>query len=223
MSKHVLEVDSLRKLFGNKLAVSDVYLKCETSKIIGLLGRNGSGKSTLLKIIFGIVSAENKCIRIDGTVKLKTSEILKDVSYLHQEQFIPNYFSVTKAISLSIGVLEMKQFLEDNFIQSILNKKIRQLSSGELRYLEIKLVLYNSSKFVLLDEPFNGLSPLMVEKVIQLIKENSFKKGIIITDHDYENVMTIATQLLLMKDGKIHAIKDKTDLIEKQYLSPSMI
>jgi ABC-type multidrug transport system ATPase subunit len=223
LSKHILEVDSVRKFFGNKLVVSDVYLKCETGNIIGLLGRNGSGKSTLLKIIFGIVSAENKCIRIDGAVKNKTSEILKEISYLHQEQFIPNYFSVEKAISLSIEHLEIKQFSNDNLIQSIFNKKISQLSSGELRYLEIKLVLYNSSKFVLLDEPFNGLSPLMVEKIIQLIKENSFKKGIIITDHDYENVMAIATQFLLMKDGKIHSIKDKTDLIEKQYLSPSMI
>jgi ABC-type multidrug transport system ATPase subunit len=223
LSKHILEVDSVRKLFGNKLVVSDVYLKCETNNIIGLLGRNGSGKSTLLKIIFGIVSAENKCIRIDGIVKNKTAAVLKEISYLHQEQFIPNYFSVKKSISLSIGNLEENEFLNDNLIQSIFNKKISQLSSGELRYLEIKLVLYNSSKFVLLDEQFNGLSPLMVEKVIQLIKDNSFKKGIIITDHDYENVMAIATQLLLMKDGKIHTIKDKTDLIEKQYLSPNMI
>jgi ABC-type multidrug transport system ATPase subunit len=220
---HVLEVDSVRKLFGNKLVVSDVYLKCETSNIIGLLGRNGSGKSTLLKIIFGIVSTENKCIRIDGVVKNKTSEVLKDISYLHQEQFIPNYFSVKKTVSLSIENSEVKEFLNDNLIQSIFSKNIRQLSSGELRYLEIKLVLYNSSKFVLLDEPFNGLSPLMVEKVIQLIKENSFKKGIIITDHDYENVMAIATHLLLMKEGKIHAIKDKTDLIAKEYLSPRMV
>lgn len=223
MSKHILEVDSVRKLFGNKLVVSDVYLKCETSNIIGLLGRNGSGKSTLLKIIFGIISAENKCIRIDGTVQNKTAEILKEISYLHQEQFIPSYFSVKKAISLSIENWEEEEFLNDNLIQSIFNKKISHLSSGELRYLEIKLVLYNSSKFVLLDEPFNGLSPLMVEKTMQLIKENSFKKGIIITDHDYENVMTIATHLLLMKDGKIHMIKGKSDLIEKQYLSPSMI
>jgi ABC-type multidrug transport system ATPase subunit len=223
LSKHILEVDSVRKLFGNKLVVSDVYLKCETSNIIGLLGRNGSGKSTLLKIIFGILSAENKCIRIDGTVKNKTTEVLKEISYLHQEQFIPSYFSVKKAIFLSIENRMEEEFLNDNLIQSIFNKKINHLSSGELRYLEIKLVLYNSSKFVLLDEPFNGLSPLMVEKIMQLIKENSFKKGIIITDHDYENVMAIATQLLLMKEGKIHTIRDKSDLIEKQYLRPSMI
>ena len=117
MSKPILEVDSIRKLFGNKLIVSDVYLRCETNNVIGLIGRNGSGKSTLLKIIFGIVSAENKCIRIDGIVKNKASEVLTEISYLHQEQFIPNYFGVKKAIALSICHSVMKHFLDDNLVQ----------------------------------------------------------------------------------------------------------
>jgi ABC-type multidrug transport system ATPase subunit len=223
LKKHILEVDSVRKQFDNKLVVSDVYLKCETNEIIGLLGRNGSGKSTLLKIIFGIVSAENKCIRIDGVVKNKVSQLLKEISYLHQEQFIPNHLMVKKVISLSISIDKTADFLEDTMIQSILDKKINYLSSGELRYLEIKLVLFNSSKFVLLDEPYNGLSPIMVEKVNQLIKDNSSKKGIVITDHDYENVISISTQLLLMKESKIHTVKDKIDLMEKGYLSSSMV
>jgi ABC-type multidrug transport system ATPase subunit len=223
LKKHILEVDSVRKQFDNKLVVSDVYLKCETNEIIGLLGRNGSGKSTLLKIIFGIVSAENKCIRIDGVVKNKVYQLLKEISYLHQEQFIPNHLSVKKAIFLSISIEKTAGFLEDTMIQSILDKKIKYLSSGELRYLEIKLVLYNSSKFVLLDEPYNGLSPIMVEKVNQLIKDNSSKKGIVITDHDYENVIGISTQLLLMKEGKVHIVKDKMDLMEKGYLSSRMV
>jgi ABC-type multidrug transport system ATPase subunit len=223
LKKHILEVDSVRKHFDNKLVVSDVYLKCETNEIIGLLGRNGSGKSTLLKIIFGIVSAENKFIRIDGVVKNKVSQLLKEISYLHQEQFIPNHLTVKKAISLSISIEKTAGFLEDTMIQSILDKKINYLSSGELRYLEIKLVLFNSSKFVLLDEPYNGLSPIMVEKVNQLIKDNSSKKGIVITDHDYENVIGVSTQLLLMKEGKVHTVKDKMDLMEKGYLSLRMV
>lgn len=76
--KHVLEVDSVQKYFEHKLVVSDVYLKCETGDIIGLLGRNGSGKSTLLKILFGIVPADYKFVRIDGKLKRKTSELLKE-------------------------------------------------------------------------------------------------------------------------------------------------
>jgi ABC-type multidrug transport system ATPase subunit len=223
LRRHILEVDSVRKHFDNKLVVSDVYLKCEANEIIGLLGRNGSGKSTLLKIIFGIISAENKCIRIDGVVKNKVRQLLKEISYLHQEQFIPHHLTVKKAISLSISIEKTADFLEDTMIQSILDKKINYLSSGELRYLEIKLLLFNSSKFVLLDEPYNGLSPIMVEKVNQLIQENSSKKGIVITDHDYENVIGISTQLLLMKEGKVHIIKDKMDLMEQGYLSSRMV
>jgi ABC-type lipopolysaccharide export system ATPase subunit len=131
--------------------------------------------------------------------------------------------SVKKAISLSISIEKTTDFLEDTMIQSILDKKINYLSSGELRYLEIKLVLFNSSKFVLLDEPYNGLSPIMIEKVNQLIKDNSSNKGIVITDHDYENVIGISTQLLLMKEGKIYTVKDKMDLMEKGYLSSRMV
>ena len=135
LKKHLLEVDSVQKRFDDKSVLSDVYLKCETGEIIGLLGRNGSGKSTLLKIIFGIESADNKFIRIDGVVKNQTSQLLQDISYLHQENFIPNNFSVRKAISLSISRQEKVKFLEDEMIKSIATKNIKQLSGGELRYL----------------------------------------------------------------------------------------
>lgn len=221
MKKNILEVDSVIKNYNNKLVVSDVYLKCETGNIVGLLGRNGSGKSTVLKIIFGIVSADNKFIKINNEVK--TNLLFKEISYLSQENFIPKYFTVKKAILLSICSKRLKYFYQDPLIQSILNNKIHQLSGGELRYLEIKLILENNSKFVLLDEPYNGLSPIMIEIVNQLIIENSKTKGIIITDHNYENVIKISTQLVLMKEGKTHHLKDKKELIEKGYLFEGMI
>ena len=222
MKKHVLEVDSLQKYFGDKLVVSDVYFRCETNDVIGLLGRNGSGKSTLLKIIFGIISANSKFVRIDGIVKNKTNHLLKELSYLSQDNFIPKYLFVKKAISLSISKEEILSFYEDEMIQSILEKKIHHLSSGELRYLEIKLILFNPSKFVLLDEPYNGLSPIMVDNVNQLISDNSFRKGIVITDHNYENVIKVSNKLMLMVDGNLHQLKDKNELVEKGFLSEGM-
>lgn len=221
MKKHILEVDGIQKKYNERVILSDVYLKCETTQIIGLLGRNGSGKSTLLKIIFGIVGVPNKCIRIDSVSKNNENNLSNDISYLSQEQFIPNHLSVKKAIALSIDKQKIKFFYEDGFIQSILNKKISHLSSGELRYLEIKIVLSNSSKFVLLDEPYNGLSPIMAEIVNELIKVNSYNKGIVITDHNYENVIRISTQIILLKDGKTHYIKDKAELVDKGYLNSS--
>lgn len=223
MTKNILEVDSVQKQYDGKIIVSDVYLKCETTDIIGVLGRNGSGKSTLLKIIFGLVTADFKFVRIDGVVKSKTSDLLNQISYLPQENFIPNLFSVKKTISLSITKDKLQEFYADEMIQSMLNKKIKHLSSGELRYLEIKLILNNPSKFVLLDEPYNGLSPLIVEKINELIASMSNEKGIIITDHNYENVIKVSTKLVLMKEGKIHHLKDKNELVEKGYLKLGMI
>jgi ABC-type multidrug transport system ATPase subunit len=219
LKKHILEVDSVQKTYDNQSILSDVYLRCETGDIVGLLGRNGSGKSTLLKIIFGIENADFKFVRIDGVVKIKTSDLFNEISYLSQDNFIPSQFSVKKAISLSINSLQMEDFYNDEMIESIINRKISQLSGGELRYLEIKLVLCNSSKFVLLDEPYNGLSPLMIEKVNALIKANAKQKGILVTDHNYENVVAISTKLILMKDGKAHHLKCKEELVSKGYLN----
>lgn len=223
MNNHILEIDSVQKYFNQKMVLSDVYLKCLSGEIIGILGRNGSGKSTLLKIIFGIISADNKFIRIDGKVKFKTYDILNKISYLPQENFIPSSLSVKKTVLLSIDKQKIDDFYKDDLINSLKDKKIHQLSGGELRYLEIKLILSNPSKFVLLDEPYNGLSPIMAEKINQLIIENSNKKGIIITDHNYENVIKISTKLILIKDGKAFHLNDKNELIEKGYLNEGML
>ena len=223
MTNCVLEVDSVQKQYNGKSILSDVYLKCEVGDIIGILGRNGSGKSTLLKIIFGIVTADFKFVRVDGAVKSKISDLLNEISYLPQENFIPNSFSIKKTIQLSIVKDKLHDFYADEMIQSMLDIKIKHLSGGELRYLEIKLILNNASKFVLLDEPYNGLSPIVIEKINKLITAMSRVKGIIVTDHNYENVIQVSTKLTLMKDGKLHRLKDKSELIEKGYLSSGML
>jgi len=223
LKNHLLEIDSVQKYFDNKNILSDVYLKCETNDVIGLLGRNGSGKSTLLKIIFGIIAADFKFVRIDGNVKTKTKDLLDEISYLPQDKCIPNVFSVKKAIRLSVPKDKIAEFCADEIISTMIDKKISHLSGGELRYLEIKIILNNSSKFVLLDEPYNGLSPLMVEKVNELIVEDSKTKGIIISDHNYENVIKVSNKLVLLKEGKAHHLLCKEELIEKGYLKVGML
>lgn len=223
MIKSVLEVDSIQKQYEGRNIISDAYLRCETSDIVGLLGRNGSGKSTFLKILFGIESADFKFVRIDGLVKFKTKDLVAEISYLPQENFIPNSFSVQKAIQLSISKDALEEFYDDEMIKSIRAKRIKHLSAGELRYLEIKLVLYKSAKFVLLDEPYNGLSPIMIEEMNKLLIEKSKTKGIIITDHNYENVIKISTKLVLMQEGKLYHLNDKNDLVAKGYLKSEML
>lgn len=223
MTKSVLEVDSVQKQYNGKIIISDVYLKCETNEVVGILGRNGSGKSTLLKIIFGIEAADFKFIRVDGIVKANTSALINQISYLPQDNFIPNSLSIKKAIALSIAKDKIAHFSADDMIQSMLTKKIKHLSGGELRYLEIKLILYNDSKFVLLDEPYNGLSPIMIDKINNLIIEKASVKGIVITDHNYENVIKVSTKLALMKEGKMFHLKNKEELVERGYLRAGMI
>ena len=75
----------------------------------------------------------------------------------------------------------------------------------------------------MLDEPYNGLSPIMIEKINELITEMSSVKGIIITDHNYENVIKVSTKLALMKEGKMYHLKDKSEMVEKGYLKSGMI
>ncbi|MBO9582680.1 MAG: ATP-binding cassette domain-containing protein [Flavobacterium sp.] len=218
MKKHILEISGIQKSFNDKLLLSDIYLKLETGQIIGLLGRNGSGKSTLFKIICAIISASDRSIFIDGISKNKSHLLLNEISYLYQNQFVPNHFSVLQAIQLSIDKQNVVFFCSDYFLKPLLNQKIKNLSFGELRYLQVKLILFNQSKFVLLDEPFTGLSPKMIDIVHELIKENSQEKGVIITDHNYEKVIEIATDLRLLKNGKLHTINKRAELIQKGYL-----
>lgn len=221
--KHLLEVDSVFKVYDTKTILSDVYLKCETGDIIGILGRNGTGKSTLLKIIYGIISTENKFVRIDYKVRRKAYLYNNEISYLPQNNFIPTYFKVSKAIKLFLDKGKIPDFNKDDFIQKIYSKKIKTLSGGELRYLEIRLILFKESKFVLLDEPFSNISPIFIEKINKLIIKYSKQKGIIITDHNYKNILSISTQLYLLKGSAIRKLKNKEELIKFGYLSEGML
>ena len=145
--KSILEADSIEKSYNHTTILSDVYLKCETGDIIGVLGRNGCGKSTLLKIIYGIVSAEHKFVRIDYKLRRKAYKYVNEISYLPQDNFIPKHFKVSKAIKLFLSKERVLAFRDDTFIGNIINQRIKDLSGGELRYLEIKLILYSDSKF----------------------------------------------------------------------------
>ena len=221
--KSLLEVDSIEKSYDYKIILSNVYLKCETGDIIGVLGKNGTGKSTLLKIIYGILTAEHKFVRIDNKVRLKAYKYKNEISYLPQDNFIPRNFKVSKAISLFIDKKNVKGFYEDSFIQQIYKQKVNQLSGGELRYLEIKLILFCESKFVLLDEPYNGVSPIMIDSINEMILKSSKNKGVILTDHNYKNVLKVANQLYLIKDCSTKKLKNKQELIQLGYLKEGML
>ena len=217
---HKLEIDSVNKSFGHKMVLSDIYMKCETGDILGLLGSNGSGKSTLLKILFGTVHTEQKFIRIDGKIYDCPYKKRGVIAYLPQDSFIPGNMSLASAAKLYLRTDDKAQlFLDDPALYLLQNNKVSQLSGGELRYAEIKLLLSIDVKFVLLDEPFNGISPLNIELVKEMIRKSAQHKGIILTDHDYRNVLDVANRRYLLSDGGLRIIRDKNDLTLRGYMS----
>lgn len=216
---HKLEIESVIKHFNNKILLSDIYLKCETNEILALFGRNGSGKTTLLKIIFGVLNAENKFIKIDNIVLDSPFLFKKGISFLPQKSFIPKLLTVKKTVSLFMEKSGETVFYSDEQIELIKNKKIKHLSVGELKYLEIKLILSSKTYFAILDEPFSGLSPLLIEKVKELIFKESKNKGIIIADHNYKTVLQFATKLYLLKNGKTFLLNNQNQLKDLGYLT----
>ncbi len=214
----LLEIDSVIKSYDDRPVLTDIYLKCETGDIIGMFGRNGSGKSTLLKILFGILAAERKFIRIDGKVFDCPYKTKNELCFLPQHDFLPKYMKAAKAVELYLGKDAVETFFADNILKKLNNNKVSELSGGELRYLEIKLLLKTESKFILLDEPFNGVSPLLVEYIRGLIVESSKTKGIILTDHDYKNVLDVANRYCLIYDGGIKTVTSKEGLIRWGYV-----
>lgn len=219
--KNVLEIDSIQKYVNKNFSLSDIYLRCETGDVLGIFGRNGSGKSMLLKIIFGKENADNKFIRINNQL-LKTAYKKPDtIVYLPQNSFLPKNLSVKKILNLYFDRETVAAILEDEFLETMYLSKISELSGGELRYLELKLLLKSTAKFVLLDEPLNALSPILREKIIRLIAIEKVSKGIIITDHDFSNLSSITTQNYLMNNGTLKKITGIEDLVLWNYLPTS--
>jgi len=215
--KSFLEVDSVLKSYGDRRVLTDISLNCRTGDIIGLLGRNGSGKSTFLKILFGTLWADNHFVRIDSLIFPKPYRGNGLMNYLPQDHFIPRNLTVKRAIELFLPE-KSGAILDDPFISNVRDIRFGSLSGGEGRYLEIRMILESGAKFILLDEPFNGISPLMIERLKELIVDRSADSGIILTDHDYRNVLEIANRLYILYDGGLRLVKDQRELVWFGYL-----
>lgn len=215
---NLLEVDSVLKEFGTDQVLTDIFIKCQSGDVIGLLGRNGSGKSTLLKIIFGTLYTDHKFIRINDKRIDQPFKTKNKIAYLSQDNFLPKNITVKQVVKIYIGNNDQKEILNDEVLTKVADTKIQDLSGGESRYLEVKLLLNMDTQFVLLDEPFSGISPLHVELLKKLILDKSLKKGIILTDHDYRSVLDVANKYYLLIDGGLKKIETKKDLIDYGYV-----
>ncbi|WP_034059006.1 ATP-binding cassette domain-containing protein [Lacinutrix jangbogonensis] len=212
-----LFVDSVTKSYNNRVILSDVFLSCEIGEVKGLIGRNGSGKSTLLKIIFGVEKAESKFVKVERNLIRSTTDCKGLISYLPQNHFLPNGIKIIKIINLFLEKKYRKKLLTNEFVLPLLDKTSQELSGGQRRIIEILLLIHSKAKFILLDEPFNGVGPILKDYIAECILEVKEHKGVIITDHDYENVLKLSDNITFLKEGYLREIKDRSQLLELGY------
>jgi ABC-type multidrug transport system ATPase subunit len=214
---HTLEADGIQLDFGLRRILSDIYLKCETGKITGLLGRNGQGKSCLMNVILGTLNSSINSVRFDGNVTRNTAKKPDLLLYLPQFNFIPKSLKVKQIFDdfrLSYPDFESRfpEFKEKY------DSKISHLSGGQLRTVEIYIIAKTPSLFAMLDEPFTHLNPIQVDKIKEFLLEEKVNKGFLITDHMYQHLLDISDSVYLLKDGKTHLTKTIQDLDDLGYV-----
>lgn len=213
-------IDSVQHSFGDRKILNNVYLKCGVGEVIGVLGRNGCGKSTLLKIIFGTIKPANKHLRIDDKITPK-GFLTGQIAYLSQSFFIPQYLKLGVAVKLYTNKYQ-NLLLNLPMFRDNLNEKIGNLSGGNRRLAEALLIIYSDAKFVLLDEPFSQLSPLLIEEIKTNINLMLSYKGFVITDHYHQHVLNNASRTILLHNGCNYDINNLEDLQLHGYL-PSVL
>ncbi|QGY43405.1 ATP-binding cassette domain-containing protein [Maribellus comscasis] len=214
---HILEADSIIFEYGQRRVLADVYLQCKTGETLGILGRNGSGKSTLLRIIFGDLQTYNKSVRIDGRTIHEAYKGNGLISYLPQFNFLPKSIPIKRIFNHF--QLDFSDFLKyfnqfDRYYKSGVNK----LSGGEIRILELYLILTIQSMFCMLDEPFTHIMPAHVEIVKSLIQREKQNKGIILVDHYYNDILDVSDKIILLHNAATIPVKGKLDLKQLGYI-----
>lgn len=208
---NLLEIDGVILGFDSNRVLHDVYLKSETGKVTGLLGRNGAGKSCLMKIIFGDLIPSDKSIRLNGNAITTSYRSPKELRYLPQKRFVPNSLTIKRIFN------DFKLDFADlicNFpeLEKFYKSKLVHLSGGERRIIEIYSILVSQTKFCMLDEPFSQVMPVHVDSIKKLILREKENKGVIITDHMYQHIIDICDDLYVLNNGETYLTKSIDDL-----------
>lgn len=211
-----LQADHLIKKYKSRTVVKGVSVEVSQGEIVGLLGPNGAGKTTTFYMIVGLVKPNQGRITLDNEdiTKLPVyKRARKGVGYLAQEASVFRNLSVEDNIKAvlemtSISKAEQKERLEtlmDEFsLHHVRKNKGIQLSGGERRRTEIARCLAVNPKFVLLDEPFAGVDPIAVEEIQTIVAKLKDRNiGILITDHNVNETLSITDRAYLLFEGNI--------------------
>jgi lipopolysaccharide export system ATP-binding protein len=207
-----LILDSIILRFGEKDLLHGVYIGLEKGRFYGLYGLNGSGKTSLMKIVMGLLTPASGTVFIGGIpyqAPLKRERFAK-IGYLPQESFVPTDIGIRRLVgqfpdSLH-SLLDGKPFVD--YVQ----KKVSALSSGLRRYLEIRMILSLDRPIILLDEPFTGLEPMLIERVIQDLRAaRDSGRTILLTDHYYQYVSEAVDERFLLSEGRCQPLNPADD------------
>ena len=217
-NKHaILSAKGLHKQYGKRMVVKDVDVSLERGEIVGLLGPNGAGKTTSFYMITGMIKPTKGNIFLDDyeiTNDAMYKRARKGIGYLAQEPSIFGKLTVEDNLKLVLELRKdltekdqrekMELLLQDLSVSHLVQNKGNTLSGGERRRVEIARCLCMDPDFILLDEPFAGVDPIAVEEIQGIVHSLKQKKiGVLITDHNVRETLSITDRSYLLFDGQI--------------------
>lgn len=225
----LLDVQFVKKKYGEREVVKGVNLSVNRGEIVGLLGPNGAGKTTTFYMTVGLVAADSGRILFNGrdvTGMPMYKRARYGMGYLSQEPSIFRNLTVAENImaileALRIPYRERKRRLEELLrelrIEKLRDAKAVTLSGGERRRLEITRALVAHPMCILLDEPFSGIDPIAVSECQELIKDLRRRGiGILLTDHNVRETLAITDRAYIMAEGRILVSGTKDQLLSSE-------
>lgn len=237
----ILRADNLIKKYKQRTVVNDVSFSVSQGEIVGLLGPNGAGKTTSFYMIVGLIKPN------EGNIYLDDEDITKDamyrraqkgIGYLAQEASVFRKLSVEDNILSILEMTDMNKVERQEKLEELIDEfslhKVRRnrgdlLSGGERRRTEIARALAASPNFILLDEPFAGVDPIAVEEIQTIVAKLRNKNiGILITDHNVQETLSITDRAYLLFEGKIlesgtPEVLAANEMVRKVYLGANFV
>ena len=221
----MLRIENLTKYYGDIRGVENLSLELKDGEIFGFIGPNGAGKSTTIKCIMNFINKTSGNIYInDVLVEDKNFEYKNLIGYLPSEIHLYDDYTVLemfKYSSLFYSNKTLERALEiSKRLELETNKKIEDLSLGNLKKVGIVLALMHEPKLLILDEPTSGLDPIIQEEFFNILKEEK-KKGttIFFSSHVLSEIKKVCDRVGIIKEGHLIKVDTISNFNKNNYLN----